>query len=260
MNIEIIFFHIILFLISFTANSFSAIAGGGAGFIQLPALILLGLPFPVALATHKIASVALGVGASLRHVKEKKLDFLLAFYILFMGLPGVFIGASLALNIPNEIGTFSLGLLTLILGIYSASNTNLGTTNRFEFSNISSLLIGGLGIFFIGFINGSLSSGTGLFVTFWLIRFMRLTYAEAVAYTLILVGLFWNATGALTMGLKGDFMLDWVPTLIFGSFFGGYTGAQISISKGSKFIKKVFETIAFILGTSLILKSLIFMG
>ncbi|MCB1819707.1 MAG: sulfite exporter TauE/SafE family protein, partial [Gammaproteobacteria bacterium] len=56
----------ILFLISLVANLFSAFAGGGAGLLQLPVLIFLGLPFGVALATHKIASVALGVGATLR--------------------------------------------------------------------------------------------------------------------------------------------------------------------------------------------------
>ena len=49
------------------ANALSAFAGGGAGLVQLPALILLGLPFAMALATHKIASVALGL-LSLIHI------------------------------------------------------------------------------------------------------------------------------------------------------------------------------------------------
>ena len=46
---------------------------GGAGLVQLPALILMGLPFPVALATHKLASVALGIGASGRHLQSSTL-------------------------------------------------------------------------------------------------------------------------------------------------------------------------------------------
>ena len=58
---------LILFIISLIANLLSALAGGGAGLLQLPALLMLGLPFPTALATHKIASVALGAGASIRH-------------------------------------------------------------------------------------------------------------------------------------------------------------------------------------------------
>jgi uncharacterized membrane protein YfcA len=58
--------QIVLFVISFVANAFSAFAGGGAGLIQLPLLIFLGLPFAIALATHKVASVALGIGATIR--------------------------------------------------------------------------------------------------------------------------------------------------------------------------------------------------
>jgi hypothetical protein len=63
-----------VFLASLMANLFSAFSGGGAGLIQLPLLIFLGLPFAVALATHKVASVALGIGAAIRHLREEPLD------------------------------------------------------------------------------------------------------------------------------------------------------------------------------------------
>ena len=49
-----------IFLISFFSNTFSAISGGGAGLLQLPALILSGVPYYQALASHKLATVALG--------------------------------------------------------------------------------------------------------------------------------------------------------------------------------------------------------
>ncbi len=60
----------IVLITSLIANTFSALAGGGAGLVQFPVLLFLGLPFSVALATHKIASVALGVGALVRYFKE----------------------------------------------------------------------------------------------------------------------------------------------------------------------------------------------
>ena len=78
-----------LFLISLIANVFSAFSGGGAGLIQLPALIFLGLPFSVALATHKFASVALGIGATIRHLREEPLERRFALFMLVAGLPGV---------------------------------------------------------------------------------------------------------------------------------------------------------------------------
>ncbi|HMW48833.1 MAG TPA: TSUP family transporter, partial [Cellvibrionaceae bacterium] len=85
--------HIILFLVSLLANFLSALAGGGAGLLQLPALIFLGLPFATAMATHKIATVTLGMGASIKHLKAGTLDLRFASFILVAGLPGVLIGA-----------------------------------------------------------------------------------------------------------------------------------------------------------------------
>ncbi len=85
----------ILLIISFLANLFSAFSGGGAGLVQLPAIIFLGLPFGVALATHKVASVALGLGATLRHWREDSLERQFVIFMLIVGLPGVIIGASL---------------------------------------------------------------------------------------------------------------------------------------------------------------------
>ena len=61
-----------LLIISLIANAFSALAGGGAGLLQFPALLWLGLPFTSALATHKVASVALGVGAAFRYLQAKQ--------------------------------------------------------------------------------------------------------------------------------------------------------------------------------------------
>jgi uncharacterized membrane protein YfcA len=45
-------------------------------------LIFLGLPFAVALATHEVASVALGIGATIRHLREGPLERRLVTHIL----------------------------------------------------------------------------------------------------------------------------------------------------------------------------------
>ena len=77
---------IVLTVVAVVANALSAFAGGGAGLVQLPALILLGLPFASALATHKVASVALGVGAAGRHWRASSLNRNLSSLILLAGL------------------------------------------------------------------------------------------------------------------------------------------------------------------------------
>ena len=244
--------QIILFVISFLANLFSAFAGGGAGLIQLPALLFLGLPFSVALGTHKLASVALGVGATLRHMREKSLDLRFALFILATGIPGVIIGAHIILGVPDRWAEIALGCLTISLGIYSWLKPSLGQQTVVINRNRRGYIIGGMVLFLIGVLNGSLTSGTGLFVTLWLVSWFGLEYKRAVAYTLILVGMFWNGAGALTLGLLSEIRWDWLPALLLGSFLGGYAGAHLSIAKGNYWIKRVYEVITIVIGLKLI--------
>ena len=245
--------QLLLFAISLLANVFSAFAGGGAGLIQLPALIFLGLPFAVALATHKVASVALGIGATLRHLREEPLERRLALYLLATGLPGVVLGAHIIINVPDRVAEIALGLLTAGLGVYSVLRPGLGQLQALLHRDRWGYGVGGLVLFVIGVLNGSLTSGTGLFVTLWLVRWFGLDYRRAVAYTLILVGLFWNGTGALTLGLLGEIRWSWLPALLLGSLLGGYLGAHLAIVKGNRWIKRVYEFITLAVGLKLIL-------
>jgi uncharacterized membrane protein YfcA len=242
----------ILFLVSLVANLFSAFSGGGAGLIQLPVLIFLGLPFAIALATHKVASVALGIGATIRHLREQSLERRLVAYILAFGLPGVVLGANIILFVPERAAEVALGVLTAGLGVYSWLNPALGQSMQSANRNRRGILIGGLVLFAIGALNGSLTSGTGLFVTLWLVRWFGLDYKRAIAYTLVLVGVFWNGLGALTLGILGEIHWFWLPALLLGSLIGGYLGAHLAIKSGNRWIKRAFEVVTLLVGMKLI--------
>jgi uncharacterized membrane protein YfcA len=244
--------HVALFVVSLVANLFSAFSGGGAGLIQLPVLIFLGLPFAIALATHKVASVALGIGATLRHLKEGGLERRLVIQILAFGLPGVVLGASVILQVPERPAEVALGILTAGLGLYSWLNPGLGQDMRQVNRDQRGVVIGGMVLFAIGALNGSLTSGTGLFVTLWLVRWFGLDYRCAIAYTLILVGVFWNGTGALTLGILGEIRWSWLPALLLGSLLGGYLGAHLAIKSGNRLIKRAFEIVTLLVGLKLI--------
>lgn len=241
-----------LFVVSLLANLFSAFSGGGAGLVQLPALIFLGLPFGIALATHKVASVALGLGATARHLRERSLEVRFALIMLGFGLPGVVAGAGVILNVPERAAEIALGLLTAGLGVYSVLRPELGQVDAPRHRRGAGLLAGGAGLFSIGFLNGSLTSGTGLFATLFLVRWFGMDYKRAVAHTLVLVGLFWNGTGALTLGTLGEIRWGWLPALLAGSALGGYLGAHLAIKKGNRWIKRGFEAVTLLVGAKLV--------
>jgi uncharacterized membrane protein YfcA len=245
--------QLVLFLVSLVANLFSAFSGGGAGLIQLPVLIFMGLPFTIALATHKVASVALGIGATVRHLREQPLDRPLALLILGFGLPGVILGANIILGVPERSAEVALGVLTAGLGVYSWLNPALGQQIQPVNRGFGRRLIGGLVVFLIGILNGSLTSGTGLFVTLWLVRWFGLDYRRAIAYTLILVGVFWNGTGAVTLGMLAEIRWPWLPALLLGSLLGGYLGAHLAIKSGNRWIKRVFEIVTLLIGVKLVI-------
>ena len=245
--------QLLIFVISLVANLFSALSGGGAGLIQLPALIFLGLPFGLALATHKVATIALGIGATARHLKDNRIERDYALLMILAGVPGVILGASFILQIPDQIAKMALGILTMGLGVYSFFSPELGQTLQQKNRDLRGYIIGALVLFIIGILNGSLTSGTGLFVTIWLIRWFGFDYKLAVAYTLVFVGLFWNTSGAVTLGLLGDIHWLWIPALLLGSFIGGYIGAHLSIVKGNKVIKRSFEVVTLLIGLKLVL-------
>jgi uncharacterized protein len=244
--------QLVLFMVSLVANTFSAFSGGGAGLIQFPVLIFLGLSFAVALATHKVASVALGLGAVLRYMASSHLERKFVLLMLLFGVPGVVLGGNVILMIPDRMAILALGFLTGCLGLHSVFKPTLGQEYQAKHRDTKGSLIGGVILFFLGILNGSLTSGTGLFVTIWLVLWFGLDYQRAVAYTLILVGVFWNGAGAITLGILGEIHWQWLPALLLGSLIGGYLGSHLAIKHGNRWIKRAFEIITMLIAVKLI--------
>ena len=251
-----IYKSITIFLISFFSNTFSAISGGGAGLFQLPALILSGVPYYQALASHKLATVALGIGGSLRNYKSLGNDIYIAVQILIFGLPGVIFGASLVEFISEQYLYLTLGVFSILLAFYSFIRSDLGLTsvnnNLNFFHKIRFLIL----IFFIGILNGSISSGTGLLVTILLIKTFGIDFLRAISLTFFTVGIFWNFTGAIYLSKIGTVPQNILFLLLIGSFAGGYFGAHLSKLKGNVLVKKTFTTVCLLVGISLCIKSI----
>jgi len=245
-----------IFLISFFSNTFAAMSGGGAGLLQLPALILAGVPYYQALASHKLATVALGLGGSLRNHKSIKNDIYIAWQILIFGLPGVIFGASMVEFISEKYFYLFLGIISILLAIYSFLKSDLGLSFRSNKPNLTQNIRFLIFIFLIGILNGSISSGTGLLVTILLIKTFGMDFLRAISMTFFTVGIFWNFAGAIYLSKIGSIPSNILLFLILGSFTGGYLGAHLSKLKGNKLTKKTFTIVCLFVGISLFSKSI----
>ena len=245
-----------IFIISFFSNTFSAVSGGGAGLIQLPALILFNVPYYQALATHKFATVALGIGGSIRNYKSLRSYKYIVLQVLFYGIPGVILGASLVEYISEEYLYLILGIFSVFLALYSLSKSEFGLfSNEYRLSTFLKIRFGVI-VFLIGILNGSISSGTGLFVTILLIKSFGLDFLRAVSLTFFTVGIFWNAVGAICLSKIGTVPSNLLIILTVGSFLGGFMGAHLSNLKGNKLIKTSFTIVCLSVGLSLLIKSI----
>ena len=245
-----------IFLLSLISNTFSAIAGGGAGLLQLPALILSGVPYYEALANHKFATVALGIGGSLRNYRSLRNDIYIAWQILLFGLPGVIFGASIVEFISEEYLYLFLGIFSILLAFYSLFKSDLGLSSSNNKLNLKRKIRFIIFIFIIGILNGSISSGTGLLITILLIKTFGMDFLRAISMTFFTVGIFWNFTGAIFLSKIGSVSLNILILLIIGSFAGGFIGAHLSKLKGNILIKKTFTAVCLSVGISLFIKSI----
>ena len=248
--------NFLIFFISFISNSFSSISGGGAGLIQLPALILFGIPYYQALATHKVATVALGLGGSIRNFKFIRNDIYVIWQILFFGTPGVILGSSIVRFLSEQYLYLILGIISITIAIYSFSKPTLGLNSTNNIINYQLELKFIIPIFLIGILNGSVSSGTGLLVTILLIKTFKIDFLRAVSLTFFTVGIFWNAIGAFFLSRIGYIPINLLVILILGSFTGGYFGAHLANLKGNKLIKNTFTIVCLLVGLSLLVKSI----
>ena len=251
------FKNFLIFLISFFSNTFSAISGGGAGLLQLPALLLSGVPYYQALASHKLATVALGIGGSLRNYKSLGNDINIAWQILFFGSPGVIFGATILKFISEEFLYLFLGIISITLAYYSFLKSELGLSSYKSELNLIQKIRFLTFIFFIGILNGSISSGTGLLVTILLIKTFGMDFIRAISLTFFTVGIFWNLIGGIFLSNIGPLSSSILIILIAGSFTGGFLGAHLSRLKGNKLIKNTFTTICLLVGVSLLIKSIV---
>jgi uncharacterized membrane protein YfcA len=79
-----------------------------------------------------------------------------------------------------------------------------------------------------------------------------------VMYTMIIVGLIWNASCAISIVALGQYIQwSWMPALVLGSFTGGYAGAHFGALKGSVWVKRAFEAVAVLSGLLLIVKAFV---
>lgn len=227
------------FLASFVACFFSSLAGGGAGLILLPLLLLLGLPFVSALACHKLAVGFIGVGSGYRYIRAGLIDWPVFWWTALLGLPGVVMGTLLAAKASGEVMEPVLGALILVMVIFSLWRKSAHLEHQPR-SLADGWLVASLLLLPMAFYSGWISAGAGIFTTYLYLLYFRYDQLHATAMTLSANGIFWNAVGAAAHIFLGHVVWALAPGLVGGAILGSYCGASLGIQKGNQFLRQIF--------------------
>lgn len=244
--------QILVFAFTFTANLFASVSGGGAGFVQFPLLILMGLPFATALGTHKVAVVFLGIGALAKKKSNNyAIDKAVALTMLFIGCPAVVAGTLIVINVPTHAAELTVGFVTIAMGVYTLFKRGFGAQGLEHRSKLR-FTVGCLLIVLVGMFSGSLSSGAGLFATMTLTLVFGLELKRAILHTMIFVATIWNAVGAFTVGAVTAIYWAWIPVMIVASFTGAYVGTSLLMKLPVGKVRVIFSLVAILSGCLLI--------
>lgn len=229
----------LLLLAGFTAGWVDAVVGGG-GLIQLPALLLVPGVAPIqALATNKVASIMGTSVAATTFARRVRPDPRTAVPLAVMALLGAIVGAMLATYIPEEAFTPIILVVLVGVGAFTVLKPKMGvqTTRRWDdWRHVVAASVIGLAI---GTYDGALGPGTGSFFVILLVSVLG--YAFMPASALAKVANFCTNLGALIFFVPAGHVL-WGLGLAVGAanLVGGYVGARMAVSKGSRFVRIVF--------------------
>lgn len=235
------------------ASLMGSFAGGGSSMILLPLLLLTvtGSYLDLLIIT-KIGAVVMSGTAAVMHFRKTKMEKKLFGVLILMGILGTGLGTYfLQYQSNEEFFRLLLGVMMLLTALYLIFMKSLGLgESRQRKINAYSLGVTSVFAFFLNILNG-LMGGTGLILTFYLVAFMRLSFVEAIAYTMISYTLVSSLQVTYLLVSEGAMYLM-LPFVIGGAMIGSYAGTQLQYLKGSLWVKRVAILMMIVIGVKML--------
>ena len=223
---------LVLTAVSFGVGVLGGFVGLALGTMRLPAMLLIGMPAPVAGGTNILVSGLSAMSGAVRHLREGRVDRRI---VLVMGVPafaGAFIGGFGSEVVPESLLIFLAGLLVFWQGVEllargrilapgqnAAGRTGMFTRNRVAAEGLIGLSVGLLGGA-VGLILGSIRLPA-------LIRILRID-PRIAAGTNLFIGFIMGSVGWVGHAFKGQ--VDYPLLVLMGAtaMAGSYYGARLT--------------------------------
>ena len=220
----------------FLAGFLDAIGGGG-GLISLPAYLLAGLPVHSAIATNKLSGSCGTTLATVKFIRRGLVNWRLAVPTVFAAMVGSSLGATVSLAVAEGVME-KLLLLVLPCAAFIVLRSRAFREEGELRLNRRTWVIALLSAAVVGFYDGFYGPGTGTFliIAFTVAAGLSLRCANAQAKV---INLTTNITSLTIFLLNGQVIFLLGIAAAMCNMAGGYLGAGLAISKGSRITRPV---------------------
>lgn len=213
-----------------------AVVGGG-GLLQLPALMMAGVPPVQAMATNKFSSVFGTASAAVTYARTTKTDRQVALPGAALAVLGAGIGASAAAAISAEV--LRPAVMVILLGVAAfvtlrpalgaVAHPHLRTRARVAVA----VAVAGIGI---AFYDGIMGPGTGTFLIIAFTTILGLDFVSASA-TAKIINTGTNLGALVVFGWQGHVLWGLGLGMAACNIAGAQAGARMAIRRGTGFVR-----------------------
>ena len=232
----------IVFGIGLVAGFINVIVGSGSS-IMVPALLFLGFPPHVAIATNRFAMLFNNGTGAIRYYQKKYLDLKTAAIFSISAAVGAVIGALTVLSVNSDIIKIIVAVILIaeaVILVFGAKNLGIeGVVFELTKKNlIIGLIIGLLVGLYGGFIGMAMTS----LLIFLFISMFRMRFIESAAMAKVLTfTISFFASIVFIVNFKVDFTV--AAVLIASYIIGAWLGVNSAIKMGDKRIRIFFIVI-----------------
>jgi uncharacterized membrane protein YfcA len=219
---------------------------GGASLINIPLLIVMGLPPHVAIGTDRLGVMGLGCAGLLEFHRKGLVNYRLSLLLAGPVLLGSVIGAHLVFYIPERVLQVVIILTNILCLLYLVLNPEVGLKEKSQSSGRSKYWIGGLLCFIIGVYGGFYGAMAATLLAYVLILWFGQTFIQSAANVKVAT-ISMTTSAAAVFLYKGAVNFPLGLALFSGCLCGAYLGAHFSEKIGNLWIKRIFLVVLAIM-------------
>ncbi|MGN9844198.1 TSUP family transporter [Nonomuraea sp. H19] len=220
------------------AGWIDAVVGGG-GLLQLPAIMITGMPTVEAMATNKLSSVFGTTSAAVAYARSTKVDRQVALPGAGLALLSAGLGAWAAAAISAEVLRPAVMVVLVAVAAFVTLRPALGSVPQPQLRTnarvYSAVAVAGVGI---AFYDGIMGPGTGTFLIIAFTTILGLDFVSASASAKI-INIGTNVGALVVFGMQGH--VQWAIGLSMAvcNIAGAQLGARMALKRGAAFVRIV---------------------